>query len=74
MFIIYLTVRLSVCYETNELMELCTLYLRACQVKVAVGDSGLCCCTCVTYLERQLTHLCVHMKQMKMKKETMKTT
>ena len=25
--------------------------LHACQVRVTVGDSGLCCCTCVTYLE-----------------------
>ena len=29
--------------------SLCTLYLHACQVRVTVGDSGLCCCTCVTY-------------------------
>ena len=27
--------------------SLCTLYLHACQVRVTVGDSGLCCCTCV---------------------------
>ena len=26
------------------------LFLHACQVRVTVGDSGLCCCTCVTYL------------------------
>ena len=32
--------------------SLCTLYLHACQVRVTVGDSGLCCCTCVTYFER----------------------
>ena len=32
--------------------SLCTLHLHACQVKLTVGDSGLCCCTCVTYLER----------------------
>ena len=33
--------------------SLCTLYLHACQVRVTVGDSGLCCCTsvCVTYLK-----------------------
>ena len=31
--------------------SLCTLYLHACQVRVTVGDSGLCCCTCVTYFE-----------------------
>ena len=24
----------------------------ACQVRVTVGDPGLCCCTCVTYFER----------------------
>ena len=29
----------------------CTLYLHACQVRVTVGDTGLCCCTCVTYFE-----------------------
>ena len=28
--------------------SLCTLYLLACQVRVTVGDSGLCCCVCVT--------------------------
>ena len=27
--------------------SLCTLYLHACQVRVTIGDSGLC-CTCVT--------------------------
>ena len=32
--------------------SLCTLYLHACQVRVTVGDSGLCSCTCVTYFER----------------------
>ena len=33
--------------------SLCTLYLHACKVRVTVGDSGLCCCTCVsTYFER----------------------
>ena len=31
---------------------LCTLYLHACHVRVTVGDSGLCCCSCVTYFER----------------------
>ena len=28
-------------------------------MRVTVGDSGLCCCTCVTYFERKLTPLCV---------------
>ena len=37
--------------------SLCTLYLHACQVRVTVGDSGLCCCICVMYIERQLTPL-----------------
>ena len=32
--------------------SLCILYLHACQVRVTVGDSGLCCRTCVTYFER----------------------
>ena len=41
---------------------LCTLYLHACQVKVTVSDSGLCCCTCVTYFERELTPLSVYLK------------
>ena len=40
---------------------LCTLYLHACQVKCTVGDSDLCCCTCVTYFERNdvfNSHVC----------------
>ena len=38
--------------------SLCTSYLHACQlVRVTVGDSGLCCCTCVTYFEHQLSPL-----------------
>ena len=32
--------------------SLCTLYLIACQVEVTVGDSGLCCCVCVTSFQR----------------------
>ena len=28
--------------------SLCTLYSHACQVRVTVGNSGLCCCACVT--------------------------
>ena len=39
--------------------SLYTLYLHACQERVTAGDSGLCCCTCVTYFERQLTPLCI---------------
>ena len=35
------------------------LYLPTCQVRVTVGDSGLCCCTCVRYFEHWLTPLCV---------------
>ena len=31
---------------------------------VTVGDSGLCCCTCVTYFERWLTPLCVDFLQL----------
>ena len=38
---------------------LCTLYLHAWQMRITVGDSGLCCSTCVTYFERWLTPLCV---------------
>ena len=32
-----------------EFMYLVFLYLHTCQVRVTVGDSGLCCCTCDTY-------------------------
>ena len=39
--------------------SLCTLYLHACQVRVTVGDSDLCCCACVTYFECWLTPLSV---------------
>ena len=28
------------------------LYLHTCQVRVTIGDSGVCCCTCVTSFER----------------------
>ena len=46
--------------------SLCTLYLHACQVRVTVGGSGLCRCTCVTSLERYLTPLCVDPSRMVM--------
>ena len=39
--------------------SLCTLYLHACQMRVTIGDSGLCCCICVMCFERWLTPLCV---------------
>ena len=39
--------------------SLCTLYLPARQVRFTIGDSGLCCCTCVTYFECKLTPLLV---------------
>ena len=32
--------------------SLCPLYLHACQVSIAIGNSGLCCCVCVTSFER----------------------
>ena len=35
----------------------CTLYLHACQVRVAIGDSGLCCCVRVTSFEYWLPPL-----------------
>ena len=35
-----------------NLVELSTLYLHACQVRVTVGNSGLCCCVYVTSFER----------------------
>ena len=37
--------------------NLCTLYLPACQVRVTVGESGLCCCTRVTSFDCQLAPL-----------------
>ena len=39
--------------------SLCSLYLLACHVRVNVGNSGLCCCVCVTCFQRWLTPLCV---------------
>ena len=32
--------------------SLCTLYLLVCQVRVTVGNSGLCCCVCVMSFEQ----------------------
>ena len=36
---------------SSDWWSLCTLYVRACQVRVTVGDSDLCCCIFVTYFE-----------------------
>ena len=41
-------------------MNLVFSNLHTCQVRVTVGDSGLCCCTCVTYFECELTPLFVY--------------
>ena len=38
--------------------SLCTLYLHACQLRVAVGDSGLCCCACIACFKQWLAPLC----------------
>ena len=38
--------------ETYLWWSLCTLYLHACQARVTIGDSGLCCCISVTYFKR----------------------
>ena len=35
-----------------EFLYLIKLYLHACQVKVTAGDSGVCCCVCMTSFER----------------------
>ena len=43
--------RVESIHKDVRLVELCTLYLHTCQVRVTVGDSGLCCCTCVAYSE-----------------------
>ena len=40
----------------------CTLYLLACQMRVTVRDSGVCCCVHLTSLERRLTPLYVELK------------
>ena len=47
--------------RTNDVLwwSSCTLYLHACQVRVTVGYSGLCCCTCVMYFKCWLTPLFV---------------
>ena len=37
--------------------SLCTSYLHACQMRVTVGDSGLCCCACVAYFEHLFNSL-----------------
>ena len=46
-------------FEDVPLVELCTLYWHACQVRVTVAELGLCCCVCVTSCERWLTPLCI---------------
>ena len=42
-----------------HLVEIYTLHLLSCQLRIAVGDLGLCCCVYVTSLERQFTPLFV---------------
>ena len=49
-----------------------TLYLCACQVRVTVGDSGLCSCVCVRYFKRQLTPLWVVTVSGKQRRQTNK--
>ena len=39
--------------------SLCTLNSHACQVRVTVCDSDLCCCACVTCFVHEVTPLCV---------------
>ena len=40
----------GILFEDAPLMDF--MYLLACQVRVTVGDSGRCYCTCVTSFER----------------------
>ena len=55
-------------------MYLVYIYIRACQLRVTVGDSGLCCCVCVTSFELELTPLFVDSSQRKQtNKQTNKT-
>ena len=43
--------------------SLCTLYLHACQVRVTIGDSGLCCCTCFVFQALTNSLVCWRAKQ-----------
>ena len=56
---IYLSLGGASFFEDVPLVELCTLYWHACQVRVTVAELGLCCCVCVTSCERWLTPLCI---------------
>ena len=47
MYLVLTEIRGSVCTSNGE-WSLCTLYIRKCQVRVTVGDSGLCCGVRVT--------------------------
>ena len=49
--------------------SLCTLYLHTCQVKVTVGDSGLC-CACVTSFEHSLTFLRLGYRKLELQAST----
>ena len=44
-------IRIFVVVGKMYLWSVSTLYLLACQVRVTVGDSGLC-CVCATFFER----------------------
>ena len=44
---------LNLCYVFRPKKKKKYLYSHACQVRVTVGDSGLCYCTCVTYFEKK---------------------
>jgi len=42
----------GVMYSGGVYVPLCTLYLHVCQVRVTVGDLGLCYCACLTSFDR----------------------
>ena len=56
-FLFYLRIRIP--SRMYLCWSLCTLCLLAFQVRVIVGDSGLCCNVCVTSFERWLPPFCV---------------
>ena len=49
-------------------------YRHTCQVRVTVGNSGLCYCSCVKYFERWLTPLCVDTYRLQTGKQQQQTT
>ena len=49
-------------------LNLCTLYLLAFQVRVTVGDAGVCCCARMTSFERCIAPFFVDFNQCRIKR------